>query len=79
METLDEEIEISIKKFGSAIYGNEVRASITEYEELMLKKAKIEDKLIAEAQEKSRQSKYLSVAALVLSTIALVMNLVAVL
>lgn len=36
---IDEELDNCIKKLRNAVYGREVRTFITEYEELMLKKA----------------------------------------
>lgn len=39
MSAIDEELDNCIRKFRNAVYGEEVRAFITEYEELMLKKS----------------------------------------
>lgn len=39
IEAIDEELDNCIKKFRNAVYGNEVRTFVTEYEELMLKKS----------------------------------------
>lgn|SRR5699024_10011946 len=39
MASIDEELDKCIKKLRNAVYGDEVRAFVTEYEELMLKKS----------------------------------------
>lgn len=83
MSAIDEELDNCIRKFRKAVYGEEVRAFITEYEELMLKKSNIlMDEVIKEkhgkkrkslttvvddARKESRHALYISVAALVVT------------
>lgn len=82
MSAIDEELDNCIRKFRNAVYGEEVRAFITEYEELMIKKSNIlMDEVIKEkhgkkrkrlttvddAKKESRHALYISVAALVVT------------
>lgn len=82
MEVLDEELNDCIEKLRNAVYGYEVRTFITEYEELMLKKSRvITDELlnvIDEAKKKSRQSRYLSMAALTISMVTAIIRVLTV-
>ena len=72
-ETLDEELDNSIKKFRNAVYGDEVRTFISEYEELMLKKSKVVIDDIKKVEEGKKPIKITADVALILSIITLLL------